>query len=90
VYCYNPYLEAGFGPNNLPDSIPGKFAGKTVQNNVGVQTNCMSCHVAAAFNPKQLPNAPAYAGDRYVDLMDPRFKGTLKTDFLWSIPDFAK
>lgn len=85
VYCYNPYLEAGFGTSVLPDSIPGTFKGKVVSNNVGVQTNCMSCHAAASFNPKQIPTAPNYSGDRYVDLKDPRFKGTLQTDFLWSI-----
>lgn len=90
VYCFNPYLEAGFGPGDLPDSIPGQYAGKTVKNNVGVQTNCMSCHAAANFNPKNIPGAPNYSGDRYVDLKDPRFKGTLSVDFLWSIPGNAK
>jgi len=90
VYCYNPYLEAGFGPSDLPDSIPGKYKGQTVANNVGVQTNCMSCHAAANFNPKNLTTAPNYSGDRYLGLNDPRFKGTLQVDFLWSIPGNAK
>ena len=85
VYCFNPCLEAGFGTGGLPDSIPGKYKGKGVQNNVGVQTNCMSCHAAAAFNPKQIQTAPNYSGDRYVDLKDARFKGTLQVDFLWSL-----
>jgi len=33
--------------------------------------------------------APNYAGDRYTDLNDPAFNGTLKVDFLWSIPGNA-
>jgi hypothetical protein len=90
VYCYNPYLEAPFSPAVLPNSIPGmtvrnKQAVKTA-NNVGVQTNCMSCHETAKFPPDPLP----YTGDRYVDIDDPMFKGFLKVDFLWSIADLAK
>lgn len=90
VYAYNPYLEAGFDPSILPDSIPGKYQGKTVANNYGVQTNCMSCHEMANFNPKNVPTAPDYTGARYVDLDAAQFKGTLQVDFLWSIPAKAK
>lgn len=90
VYAYNPWLEAGFGPSDLPDSIPGTFKGKKVQNNFGVQTNCMSCHGAANYTSASSPTAPGYSGDRYIDLNDPRFKKTLKADFLWSIPGNAK
>jgi len=90
VYAYNPWLEARFGPTNLPDSIPGMYKGKKVSNNFGVQTNCMSCHAAANYTSAKLPSAPDYSGDRYVDLDDPRFKKTLKADFLWSIPGNAK
>lgn len=90
VYAYNPWLEAGFGPANLPDSIPGMSKGKKVSNNVGVQTNCMSCHAGANYTSAKVPTAPDYCGDRYIDLDDPRFKKTLKADFLWSIPGNAK
>lgn len=94
IYCFNPYLEAPFDPTDLPDSIPGetKFNGQKVKtpNNVGSQTNCMSCHGRANYNPNNLATAPQYSGDRYTDLADPAFKGTLKVDFLWSIPGNAK
>jgi hypothetical protein len=50
----------------------------------------MSCHGAANYNPKNLSTAPDYSGDRYISLTDPRFDGTLKVDFLWSIPGNAK
>lgn len=90
VYAYNPWLEAGFSKSVLPDSIPGTYNGKPVQNNVGIQTNCMSCHAQANFSPQNLPTAPNYTGDRYIDLNSPQFNGTLKVDFLWSIPGNAK
>jgi len=88
VYCYNPWLEAGFGPDALPASQPGTSHGKPVPNNVGVETNCMSCHAQARFPAK--PAQGDYAGDRYVDLASPDFKGSTKVDFLWSIADFAR
>jgi hypothetical protein len=90
IYAYNPYVEAGFTPANLPDSQPGlALNGLPAVNDVGVQTNCMSCHARANFNPQKLATAPRQSGARYVDLADPQFVGTLQTDFLWSIPDDA-
>ena len=86
VYAYNPYLEAPFPPQVLPDSVPGTYEGRVVANTVGIHTNCMSCHGRANYNPNNLSWAPNYTGDRYVDLNDPRFRGTLRVDFLWSIP----
>ena len=90
VYTYNPWLEAGFTPAILPDSKPGVYNGQPVSNNFGVQTNCMSCHGHANYNPNNISTAPNYTGDQYVDLDDPRFVGTLKVDFLWSLPGNAK
>ena len=93
VYCYNPYLEAPFSPAILSDSQPGmtKRNGQSVKtaNDVGVQTNCMSCHEQANYNPNNVATAPNYTGDRYVDLTGPAFQGVLKVDFLWSIPGNA-
>ena len=91
VYAYNPYIEARFGPADLPDSQPG-FApdGAPSTNNTGVQTNCMSCHARATFRPAGLTTAPRFTGARYVDLIDPQFVGTLQTDFLWSLPRHAR
>jgi hypothetical protein len=90
VYVYNPWLEAGFVPSDLPDSIPGYSGGNVVGNNFGVQTNCMSCHASANFNPNNVTTAPQYTGDRYIDLNDPRFRNVLTVDFLWSIPGNAQ
>src|SRR5678816_1263905 len=91
VYVYNPWLEARLGPGDLPDSIPG-FApnGQSAANNHGVQTNCMSCHAHATYNPNQRPTAPRLTGARYVDLGAAEFVGTLQVDFLWSIARHAR
>ena len=90
VYSYNPWLEAGFSKFVLPDSEPGTYNGNPVPNNVGIQTNCMGCHANANYTPAGIPTAPSYTGDRYIDLDDPKFKGTLQVDFLWSIPGNAR
>jgi hypothetical protein len=91
VYAYNPYLEARFGPANLPDSEAGNDPnGQPAANNVGVNCNCMSCHIRANYNPNNLATAPRYSGARYTDLNDPQFEGTLQVDLLWSLPEIAK
>lgn len=90
VYSYNPWLEAGFSPSVLAQSTPGTYEGQPVTNDVGIMTNCMSCHGNANYNPRSLPNAPSYTGNRYIDLENSQFRGTLKVDFLWSIPNNAK
>jgi hypothetical protein len=90
IYAFNPYLEARFGPSSLPDSLPGDGpSGQPAANNVGVNCNCMSCHVRANYNPNNLATAPRYSGARYTDLDDPQFQGTLQVDFLWSLPELA-
>ena len=87
-YAFNPYLEAGFGPsvlNNTLSSVKSK-TGVITPTYVGVRTNCMSCHAMAAIilaNP--LDSNPPYIGNAYVSLNDPMFKGQLKLDFGWSI-----
>lgn len=89
IYAYNPWLEAGFSSFALPASKPKGT------NDVGIQTNCMSCHLQAnypepKFPPGFNPPNPFYTGDRYISLDDPEFNGKLQVDFLWSIADKAK
>ena len=91
VYAYNPWLEAKLAPADLPDSVPGPGPdGAVVANNIGIQTNCMSCHARANYNPNRRPTAPRLSGARYVDLGAAEFVGTLQTDFLWSLPRHAQ
>ena len=91
VYVYNPYVEARFAPADLPDSQPGLDpAGRPADNNHGVQTNCLSCHIQANYKPLRLATAPRFTGARYVDLGAAAFVGTLQTDFLWALPRHAK
>jgi hypothetical protein len=88
VYAFNPYLEAPFGPADLPMSKPGTYNGAPVANNVGVQTNCMSCHAQACYPTAD--SSTMYTGDQYMDLSGPQFQGKLKVDFLWSLNDDAE
>lgn len=91
IYAYNPWLEARLGPADLPDSQPGLAPdGAAAANNCGVQSNCMSCHAQANYNPNSRATAPRPAGARYVDLGAAEFVGTLQVDFLWSIARHAR
>jgi hypothetical protein len=91
IYAYNPYLEARFGPQSLPDSQMGYDpSGQPAPNNVGVESNCMSCHARANYNPGGVSTAPRYTGARYTDVNDPQFTGTLQVDMLWSLPEIAR
>lgn len=91
VYAYNPWIEAHFGPADLPDSRPGFGPdGQPAGNNYGVQTNCMSCHAQATYHGATLAIVPRFTGARYVDLIDPAFVGTLQTDFVWALSRHAQ
>lgn len=90
-YAFNPYLEAGFGPNVFDKSISyvDVAGGDKVDTYVGVRTNCMSCHAMATVDPQKLDSSSTsntpYVGNSYVSLSDPIFKGQLTLDFAWSI-----
>jgi hypothetical protein len=91
VYAYNPWIEARIAPGDLPDSRAGFDAsGQPAANNFGVQTNCMSCHAQANYNPRHLATAPRFTGARYVDLGAAEYVGTLQVDFLWSVARHAR
>lgn len=87
VYGYNPHLEAGFGPDSFQILVP--VNGKQI-NNYGVETNCMTCHNLASYNPKwDYTNGDnrekPYGSDYYMSIDDPTFDQTLRLDFAWSI-----
>ena len=91
VIGYNPYLEAGFNAkvfSGFLRPIADTQTGHAWIGTVGVESNCMTCHsmatVAFAKDAKT-----HYATDFYISRVDPAFKGTLQTDFLWSIADVA-
>jgi hypothetical protein len=93
VIAYNPHLEAGFDPSTFQVKATIDDHGKTIANEYGVQTNCMSCHGLAQYQAtpgyykvnqganRQTP----YAADFYFPLNDPMFKGKLQLDFAWSL-----
>jgi hypothetical protein len=75
IICYNPYLEAGFGPS--------VFQFKNTYNpdfQYGVQTNCPACHALATSSGKL-----GYSTDQYIDMLNPVFKDDVQLDFAWSI-----
>jgi hypothetical protein len=76
--CYNPYLEAGFG--NAVFVRP---------NQLGIESNCMSCHRCAAW-PARTTAQPRrnYVANGLIDPGDPSLFGDkTKTDFLWGVAD---
>lgn len=94
IYAFNPYLEAAFSSKDLSNDAVVMTNGVRVVNNVGIRTNCMSCHAQANHSPADTilnkNTSPGYIGNTYVSLTDPKFKGVLRTHFLWSVPDMAK
>ena len=77
VLCFNPYLEAGF--DNSTFAKPGQL---------GIESNCMSCHRAATWPPPSLPNNAAYfTANGILKADDPYFQGTTKVDFIWGFAD---
>ena len=91
LFAFNPYLEAGFDPSVFQVFHPIQTPTGLLKTEYGMQTNCMTCHMLAQFNPKpgyyKNPNnrETPYAADFYLDLDDPLFNGVLKLDFAWSI-----
>jgi hypothetical protein len=80
--AFNPWLEGVFttgDPNNCMNCTKG-----------GLVSNCMNCHNRAAIPPVNAPHlnsSKIYRGDPELKI-DPAYKpGSLRTDFLWSIPD---
>ncbi len=87
VYAFNPYLEAGFGPSTFSKPAIINPGAEQIVNNVGVRTNCMSCHIFANFDPAKPQGSFSvnYLADSYVSMGDPFFIGKLKADFAWSV-----
>jgi len=76
VISFNPYLEAGFGPQVF--SVPN-----VLDSNLqyGVQTNCMTCHALATKSGNN-----GYSTDQYISMNDGKFfLGDVQLDFAWSI-----
>jgi hypothetical protein len=79
--CYDPYLETAF--DNSVFVKPGQL---------GIESNCMSCHRSAAWPSIAPASAPAgtvnpgYIANGLIDPGDPYlFEGQTKTDFLWGV-----
>lgn len=89
-YAFNPYLEAGFGPDTFNDSLSFvQTTTKKIPTYVGVRTNCMSCHRMASVNPSALNtkinSKTPYVGNAFISKTDTIFNKQLLLDFAWSI-----
>lgn len=109
IYAFNPHLEAGFDNltfienytaeelknNDFKKIVAKVLSRKGIEiNDVGVKTNCMSCHILASYDQNvnyklgndnganaQLP----YSANAYYSLEDSIFTDRLKLDFAWSV-----
>ena len=87
--AYNPHLEANFTKQVF--QINRAINGDTY-NEYGVETNCMTCHNLAQYDPKvnYKENGGAnretpYGTDYYMAIDDAVFDNVLRLDFAWSI-----
>ncbi|WP_167647860.1 hypothetical protein [Mameliella alba] len=86
VTAFNPYLEAGFGTPvigitetvQIPDGAGGWT---TTTTDMGIQTNCMTCHGLAAWGGR----GTGYAANFYVPRDYWVFDTALDVDFAWSV-----
>ncbi|WP_299681019.1 hypothetical protein [uncultured Tenacibaculum sp.] len=84
LIAFNPYLEAHFGRFGSDSYVMNN--GNKIDTNLGVDSNCMSCHIVAAINIKGTTfNGPSYQGDMYTSYKDSVFTNRLMLDFAWSI-----
>ena len=88
MIAYNPYLESDFSASTFGTSraVTDPNTGVAWTGQVGVETNCMTCHSMASVNFGSGAGT-SYGTTFYVSLDDPMFDGTVQTDFLWSIAD---
>ncbi|WP_138429518.1 hypothetical protein [Fodinibius saliphilus] len=92
LYAYNPYLEAGFGlevfkegNKDVREYYPKSYQKVGEKMNLyGMQTNCMSCHGQARYDPQSV-GTHFYLTDQYFSMDAPYFKNKVKVDFTWSI-----
>lgn len=91
VTAFNPYLESGFGTGvfsfqetvQTPD---GKGGWTTTTTDLGIQTNCMTCHGLAAWGGR----GSGYAANYYVPRDYWVFDTALDVDFAWSVQSIGE
>lgn len=86
VTAFNPYLEAEFGTPvfSIMETVQapdGDDKWTPVTTDLGIQTNCMTCHGLAAWGGR----GSAYAANFYVPRDFWVFDTALDVDFAWSV-----
>lgn len=101
VYGLNPYIEGTFTKEVFPkqDSlftqIKPEYAMQYVRtNDVGIKSNCMSCHSMSYWSPKNDNIGTAvsnFMADQYINRNAPWFENSVQLDFAWSLyPGFEQ
>ena len=86
VTAFNPYLEAGFGTpviaiTETVQTPKADGSWTTTTTDMGIQTNCMTCHGLAAWGGR----GSNYAANFYVPRDYWVFDTALDVDFAWSV-----
>ncbi len=83
VPAYNPHLEAGFGTGTFGKTVQVNTPTGPVTTDLGVQSNCMSCHGLAGYATSK----STYVSNFYVP--QSILNDGLNLDFAWSISSTA-
>lgn len=91
VTAFNPYLESGFGTGvfSIAETVmspDGKDGGTTTTTDLGIETNCMTCHGLAAWGGR----GTGYAANFYVPRDYWVFDTALDVDFAWSVQSIGE
>jgi hypothetical protein len=86
VPAYNPHLEAPFGTDVFSFTQPVYTSAGLVTTDLGVQSNCMTCHGLAAWPG----NDSGYASNFYVPRDFTVFNNNLDIDFAWSVQSIGQ
>ncbi|HKK29050.1 MAG TPA: hypothetical protein VKA18_01485 [Alphaproteobacteria bacterium] len=89
--AYNPHLEAGFDPATFQEKRPVQTNNGPVTTRYGVETNCMTCHGLALYDPgkdyadEDVSREDPYGSNFYLGRDDRVFDRMLQLDFAWSV-----
>lgn len=84
--AYNPHLEAEFAPSTFHMQPAVQTPTGGVVTKYGVESNCMTCHGIANYDPRNV-GMNTYGANFYLARDDTFFEGKLKLEFSWAILD---
>ena len=82
-------LASEYGITVAPNELPIRYNPYIELASHPVQTNCRNCHVRASWPTGAYIQNPGPSAVADIQPNDPIFAESLRTDFLWTIPDRA-